>query len=1494
MARLSVRALSVLLWVLVALVALTASLLVHLDTDAGRRTVCGELTRLVDDAIVGGFSATCEHLGLDAIRLTDVVFSLDDEAMIRAARVEAEPALFSLLRGDIRVARARVEDAEVDLRDLDRFVSVFDLSTPSIEEPSDEPLTLPDIVVREVALVDVRTRLPEGLDTRLDFDGVVRLGPGIHAEIDSLHIEAERAGAALADLRMVGVFDTMDESRVELSMAAGATTLRVNARAVWGEHIESGPTEVRVERLDAHVDPRTLRSPALAGWTDGIPLAVPVDVSLRAEGWLDDARARGSIDTPAGNANLRVGWQGSVLRAEVDTEEVRLAQLLEGVPGTVSGRVDAALDGDLRLRVHGEALRYDEYTVPEVVAEATLLPDAIQIASVSLPHLEQGGHLHVDGRVGFDGAVDLHVDADLPQVARDPNLVRLVPGLRGGLRADADVRVGSTLDVRGRASLRNVSHGAARVASLRVNGSVSGAFDAPEVRFEVQAEGVSAGDLGGQPIALRRLGATVRGSGTRYHVRGDGTDARDRPIALDVRADLADATRLEGMVRASLVLDEPYRLDLRRLVIVGEDLDVDATLEAESGLHVDARGRVGRRSDLRATLRQVRLAWVDQRFGLGLDLRGVVSGRAELHGSLRVPRGVVHAEVRGLSAQGAPVSDVDLDLDLSQPGVGRSRHARAEMRMHVHGEHGTARLRGTVDFPTTNPQQRVEEAALALTLDADEVQVQTWAAPFTDTPLEGLLRAGLSIRGTPAAPVVNGSATVERLILRNGDPIDVGLTSSMRVGMGEVDVTLRDARGLLARVHATSEALGRASTLAEILDAPFEVRVRTPERRLDELPRPLRVDQPWRVATQVALRTGFRGNVSILASHPTSEACTEGLPAVVHVEGDLRDAQLDVQLRGSLGEHRAATASTRIEAPLRTWLLSGFPEALPPIDLRARVDRLDLASAPIVCEQASGLLALEADVEGLFGARPRMRARGDIDALSIAGTEPLRVELNADADIQRARVDVTAHSDGRRALRAHAAIPLAWDEGIPALADAEWRGRIKLRQMPVTPLLILAPNVRQPRGAVTGDVRLRARGDDVRVEGGLELADVSAILERPFIRLDALNGAIRIREDAIVLDDLRYRDRDGRVRLSGTIGMEGMVPRSADIRANLDSMPFRVEGVEFATVDADMEASARLSDTENEIEVSLSDVDVQLPEDAGRVVQSLDVHEDVVYVDDVGFEAAMAQSDAQYREERARRDAPPMVTVPTRIRVRTTPFWVRREDFSIQLDARLRVLLDPDARLVGRVQVRRGFIELLGKNFEFQQGEIRFAGGRDVDPTLDLQADHELRTGETVSVRITGHLSRPQLAFSTTVPGVQSEREVVQLLVSGRSSSAEVRTAQDQASSALAGLMAGFLSTLTRRELGAYVPVFRVEAGGTNTARVRAGFSADDIIPEFMRGVVVGAYVEGYVGTDQNDGGAQRTTGGVLIELLHPRNIVTRSTWEEPNNWSLDFIWEPL
>ncbi len=89
-----------------------------------------------------------------------------------------------------------------------------------------------------------------------------------------------------------------------------------------------------------------------------------------------------------------------------------------------------------------------------------------------------------------------------------------------------------------------------------------------------------------------------------------------------------------------------------------------------------------------------------------------------------------------------------------------------------------------------------------------------------------------------------------------------------------------------------------------------------------------------------------------------------------------------------------------------------------------------------------------------------------------------------------------------------------------------------------------------------------------------------------------------------------------------------------------------------------------------------------------------------------------------------------------------------------------------------------------------------------------------------------------------------------------------------------------------------------IESEGLAGTRVRVGFNADDIIPDFLRDVVRGAYIEGFVtaaagsstGSTAGPGGIG---GGVTLEFTLPDGFLLRGTYVPVNNGSLDVLYEP-
>jgi translocation and assembly module TamB len=440
----------------------------------------------------------------------------------------------------------------------------------------------------------------------------------------------------------------------------------------------------------------------------------------------------------------------------------------------------------------------------------------------------------------------------------------------------------------------------------------------------------------------------------------------------------------------------------------------------------------------------------------------------------------------------------------------------------------------------------------------------------------------------------------------------------------------------------------------------------------------------------------------------------------------------------------------------------------------------------------------------------------------------------------------------------------------------------------------------RPEGTLDGWIRAEGTTlENMQVGGWLELNDVSVTVRDPFARIEDVGGRIELSNEAIRITELTTRDRDGSLRVDGRVGLSEWSPTTMDMRVRADDYPIRKEGIIFATVNGDIRADGQLDADPRRLDVVLRDLAVALPDQMGHDVRGLNEHPEVIYEDEPGFDRSLSVQQALAKHRGPKQ--PPMPegaeeATPLHVNVRSdSPFWVRRSEFAVQLELDLNVQSKgPRTTMTGSLQVRRGFLDLLGKTFQLRKGKIDFGGAVPVDPKLGLTAVHELPSGYPVTVHIGGHLSSPELSFSTEDPRAQTDADVIALLMGVRGQQSQGETdAESQARSMLAGMMAGLVGSLARREFGQYIPVLAIESGGTaDSTRVRAGFQADALIPESWRDVVLGLYIQGSVG-----GGGQQTGGGAsaggFLELFFPHQISTAASWEQSGNWSLDLLWEP-
>ncbi|MFT5445918.1 MAG: translocation and assembly module TamB [Gammaproteobacteria bacterium] len=191
----------------------------------------------------------------------------------------------------------------------------------------------------------------------------------------------------------------------------------------------------------------------------------------------------------------------------------------------------------------------------------------------------------------------------------------------------------------------------------------------------------------------------------------------------------------------------------------------------------------------------------------------------------------------------------------------------------------------------------------------------------------------------------------------------------------------------------------------------------------------------------------------------------------------------------------------------------------------------------------------------------------------------------------------------------------------------------------------------------------------------------------------------------------------------------------------------------------------------------------------------------------------------------------------------------------------------------GRIESKRGVLELIGRAFDLRRGRVVFTGKDTIDPNLDLRLVREAN-GITGTLFIEGTGSRPTLRF-TSNPALPTE-EVLPRLLFGRSKQSLSGPEAIQLAAGLAALARGKEGVLdtARKALG--VDVLRIESaddGSNGAGNLSVGRYATEKI---------------YVGAKQSFDG-QSTS--VVVEIELPKNFVVDSEVGQNADTSVGITW---
>ena len=184
--------------------------------------------------------------------------------------------------------------------------------------------------------------------------------------------------------------------------------------------------------------------------------------------------------------------------------------------------------------------------------------------------------------------------------------------------------------------------------------------------------------------------------------------------------------------------------------------------------------------------------------------------------------------------------------------------------------------------------------------------------------------------------------------------------------------------------------------------------------------------------------------------------------------------------------------------------------------------------------------------------------------------------------------------------------------------------------------------------------------------------------------------------------------------------------------------------------------------------------------------------------------------------------------------------WIRSTEANIQLGGEVGVTKgrDPRARsgeappqlaLQGALTADRGQYRLVlspavVRTFDVTRGRLAFSGDPDINPGLDINAVHTVRTenGQDIRIRVTirGTLAQPELLLSSDEGQQISQTDLVSYLAFGKPSFEVVGTGSANnlqlATSLVASTVGGLAEGFLQKQFGSAIDVFRVQTGVTD------------------------------------------------------------------------------
>jgi translocation and assembly module TamB len=302
-------------------------------------------------------------------------------------------------------------------------------------------------------------------------------------------------------------------------------------------------------------------------------------------------------------------------------------------------------------------------------------------------------------------------------------------------------------------------------------------------------------------------------------------------------------------------------------------------------------------------------------------------------------------------------------------------------------------------------------------------------------------------------------------------------------------------------------------------------------------------------------------------------------------------------------------------------------------------------------------------------------------------------------------------------------------------------------------------------GKLDANIRADLEGGQPRLSGSASLAE--GVLHLPTVgqRFSDISAKVAITPDSVRIDDVVVRGLSGGFKAQAEAQLRGLSPISAKANVSIDEddkLPLTVEGESIGDAWGKIETTFRVDEANkvNELAVDMKKFHVELPAAPPQGIQDLNQAEHVR----VGYwrqDKEFVPIPLQPLEEPS---APSEYT--TVVTVDLGEMWVEKGDqVEVGVGGKIVAKLGPELDVTGKIETKRGELDISGKKFEIERGTVTFTGGPPDTPIISAVARYDSPAGYTVYAEYTGTASEGKLTLRSEPP--LSQDEILTLLMFG-------------------------------------------------------------------------------------------------------------------------------